>query len=332
MRSITFALLLTLSPLAAQADMVDDILDQQILPAMTTLAVSSHSLSQVAQTHCQADAPELRAAYTQAFDAWVAVSHLRFGPSETDNRAFALAFWPDSRGKIPKTLSAMIQHQDPAVASPTDFATSSIAVRGFYAMEFLLYDAKLSQFAPTAYHCQLLRAITADIATTSQLILQDWQSSYAAQMRHPGDRYHTSAEVRQELFKALNTGLQITADMRLGRPLGTFDHPRPNRAEARRSGRSLRHVQLSLQALEPLALVLADGNADLQKELRDGFAKARNHAALLDDPVFAGVSDPNARFRIEALQQQVNDLRAIADADLGPALGVDPGFNSLDGD
>lgn len=332
MRSIAFALSLILAPLHAQADMVDDILDQQILPGMDELAFTSDLLAEAVKEDCQPDSGSLRAAYSDAFDAWISVSHLRFGPTETDNRAFALAFWPDSRSKIPKVLAKIIRDDAPELDQPSQFATYSIAARGFYAMEFLLYDANINQLGTPETRCRLTRAIAADIATTAQQIQIDWQDNYAAQMRTPGDRYQTEAEVKQELFKALNTGFQITADMRLGRPLGSFDHPRPKRAEARRSGRSLHHVTLSLQALEPLALALSDGNTELAETFHAGFTKALATAARLDDPVFAGVADPRSRFRIESLQQQINDLRTIAETDLGPSLGVDPGFNSLDGD
>lgn len=332
MRSLTLAFVLSLSAFAVQADMVDDVLDQHILPSMSALAGHSQTLSLAAAQDCRSNSAELQQAYADAFDAWITVSHLRFGPTETDNRAFALAFWPDSRGKIAKALSAMIKNEDPAVKTPSDFATSSIAVHGFYALEFLLYDTELSMLGEEAYRCQLVRAIADDISDTSHLILKDWQQNYVAQMRTPGDRYQTRSEVKQELFKALNTGLQVTSDMRLGRPLGTFDHPRPNRAEARRSGRSLRHVELSLKSLESLAIALAGDNLALAADLQAGFSKARISAARLADPVFAGVSNPSNRFRIEALQQQINDIRSIADVDLGPALGVTPGFNSLDGD
>ena len=329
---LTLAVGLSLSPLSARADMVDDILDQQILPGMTMLASSAHQLSQVAQTDCQPGSAQLRDAYGVAFDAWISVSHLRFGPTETDNRAFALAFWPDSRNKIPKVLSQIITKPAPSLDLPSEFASYSIAARGFYALEFLLYDPVLSSHGPAAARCRLTRAIVQDIASTTDAILSDWQDTYAAQMRSPTDHYQSEAEVKQELFKALTTGLQVTADMRLGRPLGSFDQPRPNRAEAHRSGRSLRHVQLSLQALEPLAVTLAGDNADLAEAFRAGFATALSATARLDDPSFAGVADPGSRFRIEALQNQVNALRSLAETDLGPSLGVDAGFNSLDGD
>jgi len=312
--------------------MVDDILDKQILPGMTTLASSAHQLSQVAQTDCQPGSAQLRDAYGLAFDAWISVSHLRFGPTETDNRAFALAFWPDSRNKIPKVLSRIIAEEAPSLDQPSEFATYSIAARGFYALEFLLYDPVLSSHGTAAARCRLTRAIAQDIASTTDAILSNWQDTYAAQMRSPTDRYQSEAEVKQELFKALTTGLQVTADMRLGRPLGSFDQPRPNRAEARRSGRGLRHVQLSLQALEPLAVALAGDNTDLAEAFQAGFATTFSATARLDDPSFAGVADPGSRVRIEALQNQVNALRSLAETDLGPSLGVDAGFNSLDGD
>lgn len=332
MRSIAFALSLTLAPLHAQADMIDDILDQQILPGMDELAFTSDLLAEAAKEDCQPASGSLRNAYSDAFDAWISVSHFRFGPTETDNRAFALAFWPDSRGKIPKALSKIIADDAPTIDQPDALSTYSIAARGLYALEFLLYDADLSSAGSPDTRCRLIRAITTDINNTAHAINFEWLDSYATQMRSPAGRYQTETEVKQELYKALNTGLQVTADMRLGRPLGTFDHPRPKRAEARRSGRSLHHVTLSLQALKPLALALSGDNTELAEEFENGFSEALNTAAQLNDPVFAGVADPSSRFRVESLQQHINDLRTIADTKLGPSLGVDPGFNSLDGD
>ena len=332
MRSTALSVSLILAPFCASADMVDNILDQQILPGMETLASTSASLALAAKADCRSNSSIMRRAYDDAFDAWISVSHFRFGPTETDNRAFALSFWPDSRGKIPKALSALVRNQDPIINSPKEFATASIAARGFYAMDYLLYNSEVTGARTAEYRCYLFHAITADIANTAQLIHNDWQTNYAEKLRSSGDRYRSEAEVKQELYKALNTGLQVTADMRLGRPLGTFDNPRPKRAEARRSGRSQHHVALSLQALEPLAVALSADNVELVDKFRVAFAKAHKAVERLDDPIFASVKDPAGRFRVEALQQLMNDIRAIADTELGPSLGVDPGFNSLDGD
>lgn len=323
---------LLLPPSMLRADVVAQAIDQHILPGYGTLVDTSEQLSESAAQDCDPNSEPLRAAYGAAFDAWVRVSHLRFGPSETDNRAFALAFWPDSRGKTPKALYALIHANDAIVADPDAYSTVSIAARGFYALEFLLFDADMQQTESAAFRCQLTRAITRDIAATSRAIQEDWIADYADKMRSPQDRYRSEIEVKQELFKAVNTGLEILIDMRLGRPLGSFDKPRPKRAEAYRSGRSLRHVQLSLQALEELTLILAQEDPELQAQLATSFTKVRAQADRLEDPVFAGVTQPGPRLRIEALQQSIRNLRETVGLELGPALGVEAGFNSLDGD
>lgn len=309
-------------------------LDQHILPGFTTLAQTSRDLANTARDDCRATSEPLKAAYHTAFDAWVAVSHLRFGPTEQDNRAFAIAFWPDTKGFIPKSLARLISSEDPVIEAPDAYDTVSIAARGFYALEFMLYDPKVSVMGAEEYRCALVRAITGDIAATSADILADWQQDYAKMMRAPGtgNRYKNRDEVVQELFKALNTGLQLASDTRLGRPMGSFDHPRPNRAEARRSGRSLHNLEMSLVSLRQLAGILSAGNDQVSAKLDKAFAKALNTAAALEDPVFVGVARPQGRLKVEALRQTVEDIRKVALEDLGPSLGVDAGFNSLDGD
>ncbi|AHD00035.1 imelysin family protein [Leisingera methylohalidivorans] len=331
MRALAFALAVAAAP-AAASDLSSAITDQLILPAFQTLAEEAQALAETAKADCNPQSGSLRAAYGAAFDAWIAASPYRFGPTETDSRAFALAFWPDSRSKTPKALASLIRSEDPGISDPAQFASHSIAARGFYALEYLLYDPQLSSTGSAGYRCALTRAISADIAATSAAISRDWTENYAAEMRRPAGRYQSENEITQQLLKVLSTGLQVLDDMRLGRPLGTYDRPRPARAEARRSGRSLRHVLLSLNALEPLALALAGPHADLQTKITAGFSKARKTAETLDDPVFAGAADPAGRFRIESLQQEIKDLRALVAGELGPALGVEAGFNSLDGD
>lgn len=331
----TFALFVALVlPVQAMAGQADSILDEHVLPGFSELATSSLDLARAAKVDCSATSGGLKAAYADAFDAWIGVSHLRFGPTETENRGFALAFWPDSRSSTPKILTALIGDMDPVVADREAFQSVSIAGRGFYALEYLLYDDRISALGDANYRCALIQAIAVDIAETSLAMDRDWKDHYAAMMRTPREDgvYRTKAEVLQEFYKALDTGLQINADLRLGRPLGTFDKPRPKRAEAHRSARSLRHVQVSLNGLRELAGLLAVGDEDLSQSLSAGFESALNKVAGLDDPDFSGVVTPSGRFRIEALQQAVQDIRTEVTQSLGPALGVSAGFNSLDGD
>ena len=311
---------------------VTDVVENHILPRFDALAGTSEALDAAALADCT-PGPALQEAWGAAFDAWISASHLRFGPTEADNRAFSLAFWPDSRGATPKALSALIADSDPAVESAEDFAQVSIAAQGFYALEYMLYDDQFAEMGTPAYRCALIRAMTGDIERTTLAIATDWHETWAGYLLPPpSGPYRDEEEVLGELFGALSQGLQFTSDTRLGRPMGTFDRPRATRAEARRSGRSLRHVELSLAALRDLAERLSGDDAELRAQVDEGFQTAQDLAADLDDPVFAGVDDPSGRLRVEILQQAVDHIRQQEAANVGARLGVSAGFNALDGD
>ena len=319
---------------AAAQSVTTDIVENHVLPRFDTLAETGQVLADTAAVDCVATSEPLRAAFGTAFDAWIAASHMRFGPTETDDRAFALAFWPDSRGATPKALGTLIRDEDPIAQTAEAYRDMSIAARGFYAMEFLLYDATISTAGDENYRCQLVQTIAADIASLTQDIATDWQDTYAALLTNPTDDglYRSDLEAQQELFKALNTGLQLTSDARLGRPLGTFNQPRPTRAEVWRSERSTRHVAVALTSLADLADRLSQNDPTLQQNLSAAFALAQTQIDALDDPAFAGVANPISRIKVEAVRSRVEEIRAIASNDLGTSLGVASGFNALDGD
>ncbi|MGR1582902.1 imelysin family protein [Thalassobius sp. S69A] len=337
-RPVSLAISLAISlPALAEADPAppeaERAVQEHILPGFSALADSTARLSDMAAQNCDPAEPALRSAWGAAFDDWIEVSHLRFGPTETENRAFAMGFWPDGRSKTPKSLTRLIADQDPIITTPEGIASLSIAARGFYALEYLLYDARYQE--NTGYACALTQALSADLAATAGAMARDWANSYAQLMLTPGSEYspyQSADEVRQELFKALATGLQFTSDTRLGRPLGTFDKPRPKRAEAWRSGRALHHVIVSLQTLRALALILSENDDRLSADVARAFDQALAQALALEDPVFAGVDDPAQRLKIEILKQTIDTIREQQLANIGAKLGVAAGFNALDGD
>ena len=316
-------LLLAFVPSLAMADpRVDAAIDDHILPRFDRLSSATQALAEVQS--CAVE-PHWHAATA----AWIAASHLRFGPSEVDNRAFALAFWPDPRGNTRKTVARLLAQDTP------DLSTASVAGRGFYALEYLLFDA---EFQDSPNRCALIEVLTSDVRSTVQDIQADWQDRYADLLRNAGgnDTYQTPSEALQELYKVLLGGLQFDTDMRLGRPLGTFDRPRPNRAEMRRSERSLENVSVSLRSLESLAVVLSAQTPEVQAKLVAAFQRAQVRADELSrlegGRDFSLVSDVSSRLKVEILQQEVAQIHLLATQELGPALGVGAGFNALDGD
>lgn len=189
------AILLALLPMSALADgRVDAALDQHILPGFAHLTDSTAALA------ASDDCAPIKA-WAQASDAWQAVSHLRFGPTEVDNRGFALAYWPDPRGATPKALNTLLSDDSPAVAD------ASVAGRGVYAMEYLLFDPA---FAADKARCALIHALADDAHATATAIAQDWNDRYADLLRNASNAtYQSDTEALQELNKALQTGLEF---------------------------------------------------------------------------------------------------------------------------
>lgn len=323
MRGLALCLALLAPPALAG---VPEAVTQQILPGHAAFSAATRALDRAAAADCTPDG--LRAPWNAAFDAWMAVSHMRLGPAETEGRALAIAFWPDPKGTGARVMARMMQDADPALTDPARFAEVSIAARGLFALERLLHDPAFAG----DYACALTRATAADLARMAADLEADWRTDFAPLILSPGapgnTRFLTEAEARQALFTQAVTGLEFTADQRLGRPLGSFDRPRPERAEARLSRRSQRNVELSLAALERLALALVPDSP----RTRAGFAQVRRQAARLDDPALDGVADPARRLKIEILQQRMHALRDTMLTEVGGALGVSVGFNAADGD
>ena len=336
------AALPALAPARADEDIdhlprVNAVLDGHVLPGFAHLAEATEAL-RVESESCGAEGPggaDQIAAYHAAFDAWMAVAHLRFGPTEVDDRGFAMGFWPDTKGFTKKALNRLIQAESDIVSDPDRFAKSSIAGRGLFALDYLLFDETMRQAGTPAYRCALAGAIATDLDRNADAMLAGWHGGYADLMRRPGgdgNPYRSDEEALQALYQALLTGLEFNAATRLGRPLGTFDKPRPRRAEAWRSGRSQANVAASMTALGALSALMAEGHPEVAARLDSEFTRAQNALQALDDPSFAGVADPMARFRIEALQTAVTAIRESVTWQLGNALGVREGFNALDGD
>lgn len=310
---------------------VTEAVQDAIFPGILTFRAATETLAGTARADCRA--VTVVPAYQAAFDAWIGISHLQFGPLEAGGRNLSIAFWPDARGMVPATVAELIARRDPAVDSEERFAELSVAGRGLFALETLLYDAERSGYGKDSYECRLATALAADLARTARAVEEDW-SVTAGQMTGAGAEgnaaYLNTAEAKQELYTALMAALEFDKDQRLGRPMGSFDRPRPTRAEAWRSGRSLRNLTLSLEALRGFAATLAAPEAAPRTDA--AFDLALKTAAALNDPVFAGVDDPTGRLKIEILQQKVGDLQDAASAEIGGLLGVAEGFNSQDGD
>ncbi|WP_236019524.1 imelysin family protein [Fuscibacter oryzae] len=296
----------------------------QLTPGYAAFAKASADLAAAADKDCSPEA--VKPAWNAAYDAWLAVSFFHLGPVEDDGRALAIHFWPDPKGLGAKAQRALLSG-DAAALEPAAFADQSVAARGLMGLERLLYPD--TPFEGDA--CPLIRATASDLARMASGVNADWPA-YAATLLTAGEPGNTAflspQEALQALFTQGATGLEAIVDQQLGRPLGSFDKPHPERAESGAAGRSQRNVALMLQALRGFAAALDDKSVLTLA----GLDRAVGLAEKLDDPAFAAVGDPQGHLRVEIVQQAVKAARDTMIAEMAPALGVDLGFNSQDGD
>ena len=342
------ALLLALAPLPAAAQEIDHdalarrALDEHIRPGFARLAEAARTLDATARSACEVPGPvgiaPVRAAYDATFDAWARIGHIRFGPGEENGTVFAVEFWPDTRGSTPRALAALLAERNPAVDDPAAFAGQSVAARGLLAIDQLVFDPAAAPLAGNTYPCRLLVAITTDLAATADRLVARWDDPWATILTTAGAPdnpvYFTPEEATKALYSALTEGLQTDIDLRLGRPLGTWDKPQPRRAEAWRSGRSLPNLVASVEGLRAFTeTVFAPAiGPDEARPVLLAFDAALAAAGRVTAPIDKEVATPQGRIHVEALQVALRKVQEEVASHVGPALGVASGFNSMDGD
>jgi predicted lipoprotein len=343
MRALFVGLILAVAPLAgtnaqslspAYDEIIDSAITGYILPGLANFSEATDHLS-VAARACGEDETALRSAYHGAFDAWMSVSHLRMGPSEENGAAFAIAFWPDPKGFTSKSLRTLIRSKDMAVADPSTFSEVSIASRGLFALERLLFGPAFA--APEdGYRCDLMQAIADDLAQLARGIEDGWRDTYADALRGISgpQAFGDSKQAVQALYATMKTGLEFTLTARFERPLGLDSRARPSRAEAWRSERSNRNIQLSLLTLETMfedvfAAHIPEQAANI---IRSEFYYVRRQTDTMPATLRTMVTEPLGRGKIITLRFSLVDMLEQMEGLLRPALGLSLSFNTLDGD
>ncbi len=153
----------------------------------------------------------------------------------------------------------------------------------------------------------------------------------AARPRRPGNLAYLDAdEARSAIYTQIVTGLTVTTDSRLARPIGTFDRPRPTRAEGWRTSRPLANALASARAAFAMAELLADQPLS---QSAAAMAAVDEAADSITDPTFQTIAaDPSAWLEADILRQRITALRLAIESELTALSGISAGFNAADGD
>lgn len=330
------------------------VLQQYIRPQTAALVRSTQALQTALQAYCAQPAQAARRAAVEARFAdvavsWAGVEFLRFGPLVEQNRLEQFFFWPDPRGVMQRQLRSLLAATDPALLQAARVREQSVAVQGLPALEYLLHaeDGRAVIAAGEAtgrYRCAFAEAVGSNLVRLAGEIDAGWnaRSPVAAEFAHPApanDLYRDAGEVATEVLKALSTALHVARDHKLAPALGE------DAASARgallplyRSGLTAPFLGAQAVALErfhaagDFATSLPAASAWVDASLRDELRRVQQDFSELTLPADRAVADEEARNALVHAALLLVNARALVDEYLAPALGVNLGFNALDGD
>lgn len=281
--------------------------------------------------------------------AWAHVEFLRFGPLVEQNRSDNFFFWPDPRGVVQRQMRTLLSGADASLLQPGQLRQQSAAVQGIPALEYALYadDAGrviAAQEAEGRYRCAFASTVAQNLARLATEIASAWDGNapLAVEFARPApDRavYRSSREVATEALKAESTALHVARDQKLVPALGDdAAAARGTLLPLHRSGLTTRYLAAGTQALAQFHAAghfdaaLGEDKQWIDAGIRDELQRAQEDFADLKLPAAQALADAEQRDLLVHAGLVLANARTMVDEYLAPELGVNLGFNSLDGD
>lgn len=337
-----------------------DLSQNHILPGYQLLADNAASFADKSQAFCAVTEPSqlaldlLRLSWLEVNLQWQTMQWLRKGVISANNRHLRLQFWPDSQGAVTVGLNNLLNH--PEVVDVQYVADHNVGGQGIPAAERLLFptddaDSLLSA-ANKAKRCEVLKAISRNIANISDEVNQAWQPSggnYVNTLINgaSGASDTEQAQARKNVIEDLVTNwleqLENIKDEKVKTPLGTSAPGDLDKSEFYRSHASLAAIKINLNLFKQIYSA-GDGHG-FDKILQDHLQQSNIQTSMssnLDNLVskvnaMQGtleemLADDANRLEVSELISAIQDFRTVLTADFVQALDINIGFNSNDGD
>jgi len=287
----------------------------------------SDSLNQYCMTPDAAGQANVREQWTEAFMAWQTVRFVEFGPIEQDSMGWQMQFWPDKKNLIARKSQMLLRSEAPVTAEM--LANEGVAVKGFPALEYLLFEHEARQGLGSA--CPVSLVIGNQLEANAKTLAQNWQ------------QFQTHFESRDaytaDMVKSAIHATEIIRDKRLGDPMGLSGNNRRLHflADAWRSEQSLATIRATLEWLDRyfmpgLEQVLKDSAPELLQETRERLTAALEKTRALPSGMKALLNNDEGYAQLQSLFISMDTLVIHLNDRVAVELGIVKGFNSSDGD
>ena len=155
---------------------LNDLSKNHILPAYQALEDNSTAFKNQSSTFCSIDKPsqnelnELQQSWRAVNLSWQSISWIKVGPVVEDNRIFRIHYWPGGSDYISSAIDDLLLSNEEI--TEIFISKQRVGIQGLVALELLLFnkDKNLATTADSEKRCQVLQAISANVATISASI------------------------------------------------------------------------------------------------------------------------------------------------------------------
>jgi predicted lipoprotein len=334
------------------APTIDHFVSDVAIPSYQTLYEQFSDLDTSVGQLCAAPGPETydsaSAAFRRAVLAWSAAEVIRFGPIRQENRLERIFFWPDTRSRGLRKISADLAKGD--INAETDLEGRSVAIQGLPALEFLLFGTGhkgLADAVGDAPRCAFAKAVSGNLVKISRDLEKDWKGpkGYQKLLRNPGADnpiFRSEGEVIQEILKSGAELVELVVVAKLQSPLGqALKSTKPKRAAFWRSGLTVENFKANIQSV--VNLQERARLSDMLPEAERGYGRnlvfeagqvTKTLESLIEEerPWSTLLRDPESRSLLQYVENPLNGMKDILSIYYPEGLGLKLGFNSLDGD
>ncbi|OPX55552.1 hypothetical protein SAMN02745127_01492 [Oceanospirillum multiglobuliferum] len=289
--------------------------------------------------------PELQQKWLNSVHIWQQLEVYPLGPNTDASVRLNITFWPDRKNLVEKKLKGLLaQGQQP------ELDKGGVAVQGFAASEYLLFDPVLLQQKRNTEICPSLIAISEKSLLNSQDLLSRWQESVFLSDWHDAalgnESFASAKQAAGYLLEGLAQSAETIAKDKLTKPFRLDKKGgQTNRylAENWRSGQSLSNLNLNINSLGQIyfgskpqqaslhQLLIHLGYADEATQIEQAFNQLKQQGLKLEQLGEHAFIDEQGREQAEQLQQHLVEFEKALKQTL-PHFGLAQRFNSKDGD
>ncbi|MEI6894491.1 MAG: imelysin family protein [Colwellia sp.] len=329
-----------------------DLADNHVLPSYQRLLENALTLSSQATDFCANETSSdelftLQQSWRDVMLSWQTIQWLKVGPIIDDNRIYRLHYWPDSKDTVSTGVAALLATTE--VVTESYISTRSVGSQGLPAIENLLFSATENDLVNAddkAKRCEVLVAISANVATISREVNSEWQISegnYYAQLTQGTGDFTGKTDAVEELVTNWLEQLERVKDEKMLTPLADDIPGLPSELEHELSEFSMVSIQQNI-ATFMVIYTAGDGHGfdDILIDYLSQHNIATEMLTALENAIVASnaltgngtdlLNSAEGRAQITVTIEALRILRDILTVDFVQAMDINIGFNSNDGD